>query len=87
MGYYINVLQKGAIYELNGEYIKFVKKDGNLFYFYSCKRLNPFDFSFTKLNEVCIYTEREIYYIKKVNDCAKKGQLKKIGKEKVFPRN
>ena len=85
MGYYINVLQKGEKYTLNGETIEFIEKQGSRFYFYLCK-YDMETFRHIRTNEKVGFLLSEINYIKRFQQSTN-GLLKRIGKDKVFARN
>jgi hypothetical protein len=85
MGYYISVLQKGEIYELNGQKLEFDEKAGKLYFFYVCE-FDEESFSYRKTDETAFFTLEEINYIKRYNEQQKISGLKKIGKDKVFQR-
>lgn len=85
MGYYINALQQGKMYDLDGLRLEFSEKIGKLYYFYIHK-LDELGFNYNKTDLVVSYSSKELNYIKRVQDCTTKGLLKRIGKDKVFPR-
>jgi hypothetical protein len=84
MGYYLNVLQEGAKYELDGERLVFIGKKNNLYYFYLCK-YDSSCFDYVKTNDTVLYKIRELNFIKKVQDGS--IALRRIGRDKVFGRN
>lgn len=86
MGYYLNVLRKGQMYELDGQKLQFTEKVGKRFYFYSCK-MNDWLFRYEPTNDKISFTSEEINFIRRVQDEPIKSGLRKIGREKVFPRN
>jgi hypothetical protein len=86
MGYYLNVLQEGQIYELDGQRLQFIEKVGEWFYFYVCK-MDEWTFNYEPTNEKVFYSSKELAYIKRVRDFQTGAGLRKIGKDKVFPRN
>lgn len=85
MGYYVNALQEGSMYDLGGMRLEFSKKVGKLFYFYIYK-LDDFGFTYEKTNSAVSYSSKELTYIKRVQECSPSGMLKRIGREKVFAR-
>lgn len=85
MGYYINVLQEGKLYELNGLRLEYLSKRGKLFYFYIYK-LNEDNFLYEKTDMVVSYSSKDLTYIKRVQECSPIGMLKRIGRDKVFAR-
>lgn len=85
MGYYINVLQKGQMYELEGQKLQFIEKVDKWFYFYTCK-MDERTFNYEPTNEKVFFTSKELTYIKRVQDQPIRDGLHRIGREKVFPR-
>jgi hypothetical protein len=85
MGYYVNALQEGCLYDLGGMRLEFSKKVGKLFYFYIHK-LDDFGFTYEKTNNMVSYNNKELTYIRRIQECSPKGTLKKIGKDRVFSR-
>lgn len=86
MGYFIDVLQKGTQYELDGKRMEFVEKKGRLFYFYLYE-YDGITFSYNKTDYLLNYTSKEIYFIKRVQECSPKGCLRAIGRDRIFARN
>ena len=86
MGYFLNVLRQGQMYDLNGEKIVFIQKVGRLYYFYVCK-YNEWTFKFEPTEEKTSFTIKEINYIKRAQNEQNEIGLRKIGRDKVFPRN
>jgi hypothetical protein len=86
MGYYINVLQQGYQYELEGKRLLFDKKVGKDYYFYTCE-YDEWSFDYTPTKLLVSYTNKELQYIKRIQVCSKNGALKQIGRDKVFARN
>lgn len=84
MGYYLNVLQEGAKYELNGERLVFIGKKNNLYCFYLCK-YDSDSFDYVKTKTTVSYKIRELEFIKKVQE--RSVALRRIGRDKVFGRN
>lgn len=84
MGYYLSVLKKGQVYELDGQKIQFVEKVGKWFYFYACK-MNEWNFKYEPTDEKISFTLQQINYIKRAYQTYNNG-LRKIGRDKVFPR-
>lgn len=85
MGYYISVLQNGKMYELDGQKLEFIRKQGKLFYFYLCK-FNDKTFNYEKTEKEVLLELNEIYFIKRFYQNEKSDGLRKIGKDKVFPK-
>ena len=85
MGYYLNVLQKGQMYELDGQKLEFIEKYGSRFYFYVCK-MDEWSFKYIKTNEKKSFEHKEINFIKRFQDEPQKIGLRKVGRDKVFPR-
>ena len=85
MGYYINTLQEGCLYDLGGMRLEFSTKVGKLFYFYIYK-LDDFGFTYEKTNSLVSYSSKELTYIRRVQECSPQGLLRKVGKDKVFSR-
>lgn len=84
MGYYLSVLKKGQVYELDGQKIQFVEKVGKWFYFYVCK-MNEWSFKYEPTDEKISFTLEQINYIKRTYQKPNNG-LRMIGRDKVFPR-
>lgn len=85
MGYYINILQEGCQYELDGKYLEFLQKLDNQYYFYICE-YDEWAFRHIPTAVIASYTAKQLEYIKRVQGGQKKIRLKKIGREKVFPK-
>ena len=85
MGYYINTLQEGYEYELNGQHLQFMQKLDNRYYFYVCE-YDEWSFRYIPTALIASFTIKELNYIKRVQDQPIRVGLRKIGKEKVFPR-
>ena len=85
MGYYINVIQKGVQYELDGVRLEFVEKGKKLYYFYLCKK-DEWSFDYQRTDEMVSYTKEELNFLKRINECSARGTLKRIGKDKAFKR-
>lgn len=85
MGYYINILQKNQLYELDGQKLRFIEKDGKRFYFHICEK-DEWSFVYQPTGEIVSFLSNEINFIKRVQDEPNKGGLHKIGRERVFPR-
>ena len=85
MGYYVNALQEGSMYDLGGMRLEFSTKVGKLFYFYIYK-LDDFGFTYEKTNSLVSYSSKELTYIRRIQECSPQGLLRKIGKDKVFSR-
>lgn len=86
MGYYLNVLQQGQMYELDGQRLQFIEKVGKSFYFYTCK-MDEWTFNYEPTTEQVAFTSDEMNFIRRVQDEPIKHGLRRIGREKVFPRN
>lgn len=86
MWYYINKLQKGYKYKLEEKIIEFIEKKQDLYYFYVCKS-DEWSFEYIPTPLILCYKSKELNYIKKVQECSKKGTLKRIGRDKVFIKN
>ena len=85
MGYYINVLQQGVQYELDGQRLEFIQKLDGLYYFYLCKQ-DDWDMNYKPTELIYSYSSKEIEFIKRIQGLSPKGVLKRIGKDKVFNR-
>lgn len=85
MGYYLNVLQQGKMYELDGQKLQFIEKVGNWYYFYICK-MDEWTFEYEPTDEKTFFTIDQMNYIKRIQAETKNIGLRKIGKDKVFPR-
>ena len=86
MGYYVNTLQQGASYQLNGQRLVYMQKIDGRFYFYLCKYDENW-LDYIQTDELVSFSFKELNYIKRLQECSSKGSLKPIGKEKVFARN
>jgi hypothetical protein len=76
MWYFINKLQEGRKYNLNGQVLEFIEKSANFYYFYICK-YNEWTFENERTDEAVLYTEAELSYIKKIQE-PKKGVLVRL---------
>lgn len=85
MGYYINTLQEGCEYELDGKHLQFMQKLDNRYYFYVCE-YDEWAFRYIPTTLIASFTINELTYIKRVQGEPRRVGLRKIGKEKVFPR-
>ena len=85
MGYYINTLQQGCEYELDGRHLQFIQKLGKQYYFYVCE-YDEWAFRYIPTKLIVFYKGKELTYIKRVQDQPIKVGLRKIGRDKVFPR-
>ena len=85
MGYYLNVLQQGKMYELDGQKLQFIEKVGSWYYFYICK-MDEWTFEYEPTDEKTFFTIDQMNYIKRIQAETKNIGLRKIGKDKVFPR-
>ena len=85
MGYYINTLQEGCEYELDGRHLQFMQKLDNLYYFYVCE-YDEWSFRHIPTAVIACYTIKELTYIKRVQDQPIRVGLRRIGRDKVFPR-
>jgi hypothetical protein len=86
MGYYLNTLQKGKMYELDGQKLQFIGKFGTRYYFYKCK-MDEWSFEYEPTTQKASFTNEEMTYIKRIQENSTVGVLRKIGKDKVFPKN
>ncbi len=86
MGYYLNCLQQGKMYELDGQKLQFIEKVGGSFYFYVCK-VDDWTFNYTPTEETVSLSVKEMTYIKRFDQEPTQVRLRKIGKDKVFPRS
>ena len=85
MGYYLNVLQQGEMYELNGQKLQFIERNGTHYYFFVCK-MGEWTFRYEPTNEKVLFTSKELNYIKRFGTGNTNFGLKVAGKDKVFPR-
>lgn len=81
MWYFINKLQEGKKYNLNGQVIKFIEQSKKFYYFYICE-YNEWSFEYEPTEELILYTEKDLVYIKKMQEPIAKGILKKITEKK-----
>jgi hypothetical protein len=81
MWYFINKLQEGRRYNLNGQVLEFIEQSGEFYYFYVCK-YNEWSFDYELTEEAVLYTDKELTYIKKIQEPIAKGILKKIKEKK-----
>lgn len=86
MGYYLNVLRKGEMYQLEGQKLLFLEKILSRYYFYTCK-MDEWDFRYKPTNEKISFTADEIVYLKRFQDEPTSVGLRKIGRDKVSPKN
>ena len=86
MGYYLNILKPGQIYELDGIKLQFIEKIDKWYYFYICK-LNELTFNYEPTKEKRFYKLKDLAYLKRVDNGKEGFNLRQIGKDKVFPRN
>lgn len=85
MGYFINILQEGCEYELDGHHLQFIQKLDNHYYFYICE-YDEWSFKYIPTAVIASYSIKELNYIKRVQDQPIRFGLRRIGKEKVFQR-
>jgi hypothetical protein len=85
MGYYINTLQEGCEYELDGRHLQFMQKLDNQYYFYVCE-YDEWSFRYIPTAVIASYSIKELAYIKRVQDQPIRFGLRRIGRDKVFPR-
>ena len=85
MGYFINTLQEGCEYKLDGKHLQFMQKLDNRYYFYVCE-YDEWSFRYIPTALIASFTIKELTYIKRVQGEPRRVGLRKIGKEKVFPR-
>ena len=86
MGYYINILQQDCQYELDGRRFVFMQKLDGLYYFYVCKYDSDL-LDYKQTDEIVSFSVKELNYIKRVQQCSQNGDLKLVGRDKVFLRN
>ena len=85
MGYFLNVLREGQMYQLDGQKLQFIEKFGQFYYFYICK-YDEWKLQYEPTEERVPFTRKEIEYIKRVQGEPRQVGLRKIGRDKVFPR-
>jgi hypothetical protein len=86
MGYFVNKLMVGCQYDIEGRIYTFKEKNGDFYVFNDCVR-DDFSGEWLETDEKeSFFLKKEIMYIKLFN-CSNRQRLKKIGKDKVFPRN
>jgi hypothetical protein len=85
MGYFINTLQEGCEYELDGKHLQFMQKLDNRYYFYVCE-YDEWSFRYIPTAMIVSYAIKELAFIKRVGESKKNIKLRRIGKEKVFPK-
>ena len=87
MGYFVNKLMVGFQYDIEGRIYTFKKKEGDFYVFTDCV-CDDFSGEWFENDdgEESYFFKNEIMYIKLFN-CCNRQPLKKIGKDKVFPRN
>lgn len=73
------------MYELDGQKLQFIEKFANRYYFHICK-MDEWSFKYLPTGETTSFNIKEINYIKRFENGTKRFGLKRIGKEKVFPR-
>lgn len=88
MGYFINYLKTGSIYNLEGDLLAFQKKHQNLYVFFVVKYDIFNDVTpYVVTEEEMLYTAEEIKFIKLVeHKRPSREKLKRIGKEKVWTK-
>ena len=74
------------MYELDGQKLQFVEKDGNRYYFYIC-RMDEWTFRYMPTEEKTSFHIKEINFIKRFQNEHTTIGLKRMGKDKVFPKN
>lgn len=85
MGYFINTLQEGCQYELDGKHLQYMQKIDNEYYFYVCE-YDEWSFKYIPTALIASYSIKELTFIKRSKDQPNIVGLRKIGKDKVFPR-
>lgn len=85
MGYYLNTLIKGKLYELNGQRLEFSEKVGKIYYFYRYD-YDENNFTYKKTNYSVAFSLKELNFLKRVQECSDFGSLKRIGRDKVWQR-
>lgn len=85
MGYYLNTLIKGKLYELNGQRLEFSEKVGKLYYFYRYD-YDENTFTYEKTNHSVAFSLKELNFLKRVQECSDFGSLERIGRDKVWQR-
>jgi hypothetical protein len=85
MGYYLNVLQEGCQYELDGQRLQFIQKLDKQYYFYICE-YDEWSFKHIPTAVIMSFSIKELAYIKRVQEFSSNVKLRRIGKDKVFNR-
>ena len=85
MGYFINVLLEGEQYDLNGDILKFIKKVGDLYYFYACE-LDELRINYIVTDKVVRFKGKDLTFIKRKRTNEATGWLEKIGCDKFSKR-
>jgi hypothetical protein len=85
MGYYINILRQGQMYELEGQKLQFIERIDGRYYFHICQ-MDYNELKCLPTGEITSFTIQEINFIRRVNDEQKSVGLRRIGRERVFPR-
>ena len=85
MGYFINKLIKGEIYEVDCTRVEFIEKCGKFFHFFAYE-YDMENLEYKKTDKVIPYSLKELEYMKRVQECSQIGTLQRIGKERVFVR-
>ena len=85
MGYYLNTLIEGKLYELNGQRLEFSSKVGKMYYFYKYA-YDEDSFRYKKTENLVSFAFKELNYLKRVQECSDFGSLKRIGRDKVWQR-
>ena len=86
MGYYVNILQKGQIYELDGQKLQYIEEIDKWHYFYICK-MDEWTFDYEPTTEKRFYRLKDLAYLKRVDNGKASFGLRQIGRDKAFPRN
>jgi hypothetical protein len=85
MGYFINKLQEGCQYELDGKHLQYMQKIDNEYYFYVCE-YDEWSFKYIPTALIASYSIKELTFIKRSKDQPNIVGLHRIGKDKVFQR-
>lgn len=85
MGYYINVLMPGKMYELDGQRLQYIEKVDKWYYFYLCK-MDELTLDYVPTNEKRFYRLKDLTYLKRVENGKASVCLRQIGKDKVYKR-
>ena len=59
MGYFINTLQEGCEYELEGKHLRFMQKLDNRYYFYVCE-YDEWSFKYIPTALIASYSIKEL---------------------------